>query len=80
VICEGVDDGDILRIVAVRERSEIEDYVNRMTIAISGIVAGESFTHKLPVVDVTKNPESLARIVRSENLSEMRTRSNDSVE
>ena len=79
VICEGVDDGNIPRIVAVRERSEIEDYVNRMTIAISGIVAGESFTHKLPVVDVTKDPESLARIVRSENLSLRTTHPNESV-
>jgi molybdopterin-guanine dinucleotide biosynthesis protein B len=69
VICEGVDDGDIPRIVAVRERSEIEDYVNRMTIAISGIVASETFPHKLPVVDVTKDAEHLARIVRSDKLS-----------
>jgi len=65
LICEGIDDQDVARIVAVREPTEIEDYVNKMTIAISGIVAGKSFDHRLPVVDVTRNAEKLARIVTS---------------
>jgi molybdopterin-guanine dinucleotide biosynthesis protein MobB len=65
VVCEGIDDKDVARIVAVREPSEIENYLNKMTIAISGIVAGKSFAHRLPVVDVTRNAEKLARIVRS---------------
>lgn len=67
VICEGIDDQDIPRIAVAREPSEIEAYVNKITIAISGIVAGKSFTHKLPVVDVTKDAQKLVQIVKSWN-------------
>lgn len=65
VICEGVPDQDILRIVAVRELSAVEEYVNQRTIAISGVVASKAHSHRLPIVDVTKEPQRLADLVRS---------------
>ena len=65
VICEGVNDQELHRIVAVRELSEAEEYVNQRTIAISGVVASKAHAHKLPIVDVTRNPERLAGLVRS---------------
>jgi molybdopterin-guanine dinucleotide biosynthesis protein B len=65
VICEGISDQDLHRIVAVQEPSDIEQYVNQKTIAISGVVAGKGSSHRLPIIDVTKNPERLSELVRS---------------
>ena len=64
LICEGVIDPASYRIVAVREPSGIEQYVNDKTLAISGVVAGQPIRHRLPVIDVTVNPEKLADLVR----------------
>jgi len=64
VICEGVDDKSLHRIVAARVASQLDEYVNQQTIAISGVVASKVLTHRLPVVDVTSDPEKLAELVR----------------
>jgi molybdopterin-guanine dinucleotide biosynthesis protein MobB len=64
LICEGVVDPRPHRVVAVREPSDIEQYLNEKTFAISGVVAGKPFTHRLPIVDVTVNPEKLADLVQ----------------
>ncbi len=60
MICEGVTDQGLPRIVAVRDESEVEDYVNERTIAISGVVVSASVNHRLPTIDALKNPEKLA--------------------
>ncbi len=65
LICEGVNDQGVHRVVAVREPSDIEEYVNEKTIAISGVVAGRALSHRLPIVDVTRTPEKLAQLVIS---------------
>ena len=65
LICEGVYDQDVHRVVAVREPSDIEEYVNEKTIAISGVVASMALTHRLPIIDVTRSPEKLAQLVIS---------------
>ena len=65
VICEGIIDESSHRIVAVREPSDIEEFVNKKTIAISGVVAAKHFTHRLPIVDVIAEPEKLAALVMS---------------
>lgn len=64
VICEGVDDENLYRIVATQEASQVDEYVNQKAVAISGVVAGKALTHRLPIVDVTRNPEKLAELVR----------------
>jgi molybdopterin-guanine dinucleotide biosynthesis protein B len=64
LICEGVIDPRPYRVVAVREPSDIEHYVNEKTFAISGVVAGRPVRHRLPVVDVTMTPEKLADLAR----------------
>ena len=64
LICEGVVDPRLHRIVAVREPSETEQYLNEKTFAISGVVASKPFTHRLPIVDVTVNPEKLADLIQ----------------
>jgi len=64
LICEGVVDPRLHRIVAVREPSETEQYLNEKTFAISGVVTGKPFTHRLPIIDVTVNPEKLADLVQ----------------
>lgn len=64
VICEGVVDPSLHRVVAVREPSDIEEYVNEKTFAISGVVASKPFRHRLPIVDVTVNPGKLAELVQ----------------
>ncbi len=65
VVCEGVADQDLPRIVAVRNLSDAGTYINERTVAISGIVAAEPLNHVLPVIDVTRAPEKLADLVRS---------------
>ena len=65
VICEGVNDPELHRIVAVRELSEAEEYVNQRTIAISGVVASKPLKHRLPIIDVTEDPKRLAELVIS---------------
>jgi molybdopterin-guanine dinucleotide biosynthesis protein B len=65
VICEGIVDESRHRIVAVREPSDIEEFVNENTFAISGVVAGKHFTHRFPIVDVIAEPEKLAALVIS---------------
>lgn len=64
LICEGVVDPGAHRVVAVREPADIEQYLNEKTFAISGVVAGKPFTHRLPIVDVTVNPEKLADLLQ----------------
>lgn len=64
LVCEGVVDSRPHRVVAVREPSDIEQYVNEKTFAISGVVASKPLTHRLPIVDVTVNPEKLADLVQ----------------
>lgn len=64
LICEGVIDPRHHRVVAVREPSDIEQYVNEKTLAISGVVAGKPLRHMLPIIDVTVNAEKLADLVR----------------
>ena len=65
VICEGIVDESRHRIVAVREPSDVEEFVNKNTFAISGVVAARHFTHRLPIIDVTSKPEKLAALVIS---------------
>jgi molybdopterin-guanine dinucleotide biosynthesis protein B len=65
VVCEGIADQDLPRVVAVRDPSDIDAYINERTIAISGIAAARPFNHVLPVIDVTRNPQKLADLVRS---------------
>lgn len=65
LICEGIVDEDLHRVVVVREPSDIDQYVNTKTFAISGVVAGKAFRHRLPIVDVTVDPEKLAELVMS---------------
>ena len=65
VICEGIVDESRHRIVAVREPSDVEEFVNKNTFAISGVVAARHFTHRLPIIDVTSKPEKLAALVMS---------------
>lgn len=65
LVCEGVNDQDVHRVVAVREASDIEEYVNERTIVITGVVASRALTHRLPIVDVTRSPEKLAQLVIS---------------
>ena len=65
VICEGIIDESRHRIVAVREPSDIEEFVNKNTFAISGVVAAKHFTHRLLIVDVIAEPEKLAALVTS---------------
>ena len=65
VICEGIVDESRHRIVAVREPSDVEEFVNKNTFAISGVIAASDFTHKLPIIDVTSKPEKLAALVMS---------------
>jgi molybdopterin-guanine dinucleotide biosynthesis protein len=65
VIREGLDDENLYRIVAVREASQVDEYMNAKTIGISDVVAGRALTHRLPIVDVTSNPEKLADLLRS---------------
>lgn len=64
LICEGVVDPRAHRVVAVREPLEVEQFVNEKTLAISGVVAGKSLRHRLPVVDVTADADKLAELVR----------------
>ena len=65
VICEGVTDEGYHRIVAVREPSDVDKFVNKDTFVISGVVASKPFRHRLPIIDVTVNPEQLAELVKS---------------
>jgi molybdopterin-guanine dinucleotide biosynthesis protein B len=65
VICEGFVDESCHRIVAAREPSDIEGFVNKNTFAISGVVAGKHSTHRLPMIDVTLEPKKLAELVIS---------------
>jgi molybdopterin-guanine dinucleotide biosynthesis protein MobB len=64
IICEGVDNQNLDRIVVAKEASQVDNYVNQRAIAISGIVASKALTHRLPLVDVTRNPEKLAELVK----------------
>ncbi len=64
LICEGVVDPSLHRVVAVREPSEIEQFVNEKTFAISGVVAGKSLRYRLPVIDVTADADRLADLIR----------------
>jgi len=65
VVCEGVADQDLPRIVVVRNLSDADAYINERTLAISGIVAAEPLNHVPPVVDATRDPKKLADLVRS---------------
>ena len=65
LICEGIVDQDLHRVVAVREPSDIEQYVNKKTFAISGVVASKPLKHRLPIIDVTEDPKRLAELVIS---------------
>jgi molybdopterin-guanine dinucleotide biosynthesis protein B len=65
VVCEGVVDPSLHNIVVGREAADVDAYVTKMTVAVSGIVAGKGMRHRLPVIDVTKNAAELAAIVKA---------------